>query len=86
MIDKKTPTKNKETRKLVKQNRFYVGLTKKSSTFPSVVWAEESRTGLKFEIGPSYDVVPTRSQLVTDGQSSCRGSLKLAKYKSQNWL
>ena len=37
-----------------------------------VVRAEESKTGVRFEIGPSYDVVPTRSQLLTDGQSSCR--------------
>ena len=38
---------------------------------PRVVWAEESKTGLRFEIRPSYDAVPTRSQFVTDGQSSC---------------
>ena len=39
---------------------------------PRVVWAEKSKNGLRFEIGPSYDVVLTRSQLVTHGQSSCR--------------
>ena len=38
---------------------------------PRVVWAEESKNGLGFEIGPSYDVVPTRSQLVIHSQSSC---------------
>ena len=38
---------------------------------PHVVLAEESKNGLRFEIGPSYDVVPTRSQLVIDGHSSC---------------
>ena len=41
------------------------------STLPRVVWAKESKTGLRFEIGPSYDDIPTKSQLVTDGQSSC---------------
>ena len=51
--------------------RFY---KKKSSTLPRVVWAEESKTGLRFEIRPSYDVVQMRSQLVTDGQSSCNKS------------
>ena len=39
---------------------------------PHVVWAEESKNGLRFEIRPSYDVVPTRSQLVTHAQSSRR--------------
>ena len=38
---------------------------------PRVVWAEESKNGLRFEFGPSYDVVPTRYQLVTHGVSSC---------------
>ena len=38
---------------------------------PYVVWAEKSKTGLGFEIGPSYDDVPTTSQCVTDGQSNC---------------
>ena len=47
--------------------RFY---KKKSIMLPPVVWAEESKNGIKFEIEPSYDVVPTRSLLVTDGQSS----------------
>ena len=32
---------------------------------------EESKNGLGFEIGPSYDAVPTRSQCLTDRQSSC---------------
>ena len=38
-----------------------------------VIWAEESETGLGFEIGPSYGYgdLPTRSQCVTEGQSSC---------------
>ena len=38
---------------------------------PRVVWAEESKHGLRFEIGPSYDVVPTMFQCPSDGQSSC---------------
>ena len=42
-----------------------------TSTLPCVVWAEESKTSLGFEIGPSYDDVQTTSQLVTDRQSSC---------------
>ena len=37
---------------------------------PRVVWAEESKNGLRFEIGPSYDNVPTTSRCLTDGQSS----------------
>ena len=38
---------------------------------PHVVWAEESKTGLGFEIRSSYDDAPTTSQCITDGQSSC---------------
>ena len=56
------------------QNLHFEVLRKKSSTLPRVVWAEESKNDLRFEIGPSYDVVPTRSQLVTNGQSSCISS------------
>ena len=48
-----------------------LGFTKKSSTLTRVVWDEESKTDLKFEIGPSYNDVLTTSQLVTDSQSSC---------------
>ena len=56
---------------MVKRDHF-LGFTKKSSTLPRVVWAEESKNGLRFEIEPScYGAVPTRSQLVTRGQSSC---------------
>ena len=36
-----------------------------------VVWAEESKNGLRFEIRPSYDAVPTTSLCLTDAQSSC---------------
>ena len=43
----------------------------KKSTLPRVVWVEESKNGLGFEIGPNYDNVPTRSQLLTGRQSSC---------------
>ena len=49
--------------------RFY-----EKSTFPSVVWAEESKNSLRFEIQPSYDDVLTTYQCLTNGQSSCRGS------------
>ena len=38
---------------------------------PRVVWAEESKTGLGFEIGPSHGDVPTTSQCVAAWQSSC---------------
>jgi len=38
---------------------------------PRVVWAEEFRNSLKFEIGPRYDDLPTRCQGAADGQSSC---------------
>ena len=37
---------------------------------PDVVWAEESKNGLKFEIRPSYDDAPTTSPCQADGQSS----------------
>ena len=37
---------------------------------PRVVWTEESKNGLRFEIGPSYDDVPAMFQCVTGGQSS----------------
>ena len=36
-----------------------------------VVWAEESKNGLRFEIRPSYDDAPTTSLCQADGQSSC---------------
>ena len=45
---------------------------------PHVDWAEESKNGLRFEIGPSYGVIPTRSQLLTDGQFSCSLGLVVA--------
>ena len=38
---------------------------------PRIVWVEEFKNSIGFEIGSNYDDVPTRSQLVTDGQSSC---------------
>ena len=41
----------------------FLGFAKKPSTLPHVVWAEESKNGLGFEIGPNYDDVPTRSQI-----------------------
>ena len=36
-----------------------------------MVWAGEFKNGLRFEIRPSYDGLPMRSQLVTHRQSSC---------------
>ena len=45
----------------------FEALQQKLSNTPRVVWAEESKNGLRFEIGPSYDDVPTRSQCVIDG-------------------
>ena len=57
-------------KKLVKRARFLVFL---KNNFSRVVWAEESKNGIRFEIGPSYDDVPTTSQCLTDGQPSCSG-------------
>ena len=54
-----------EKQKLVKRGHFEL-LRKKSSNMPRVVWAEESKNGLRFEIGPSYGDVQTRSQYATD--------------------
>ena len=42
---------------------------------PRVVRAEKSKTGLGFEIGPSCGDIPTTSQFLTDGQSSCKTNL-----------
>ena len=66
----KNPLENTFSRQLRNEPvlRFY---KKKSSTIEDVFWAEESKNGLRFEIGPSYDAVPTRSKLVTHRQSSC---------------
>ena len=51
--------------------RPFLGFTKKVKYIaPCVVWAEESKNGLRFEIGPSYDDVPAMFQCVTGGQSS----------------
>ena len=41
------------------QARPFLDFTKKSSILPRVVWAEESKNGLRFEIGPSYDNIST---------------------------
>ena len=38
---------------------------------PGVVWADESKASLGFEIGHSYDDVTTVSHFLTGGQSSC---------------
>ena len=55
--------------KLAKRACFEV-LQKTSNTI-RVIWSEESKTGLGFEIGPSYDDVPITSQCATILQSSC---------------
>ena len=49
----------------------FLGFTKKTSTLPHVVWVEESKNSLGFEIEPNYDDVPMRSQCATEEQSSC---------------
>ena len=59
--------------KMVKQSYFEV-LRKKSSNMARVVWAEESKNGLRFDIGPRYGSLPMRSQCPSDGQSSCNRS------------
>ena len=69
MLEKKCYQKIKNAK--TDQTSPFLGFTKKSNTMPCVVWAEESKTGLGFEIEPSYEDVPTRSICVTDGQSSC---------------
>ena len=40
------------------------------------------KTGRRFEIGPNYDSVPTRSQVLTDRQSSCIILLQLQLYQT----
>ena len=50
---------------------------------PRVVWAEEHKNRLRFEIGPSYDGLPTMSQCPADGQSSCRRTQKHNSRKQQ---
>ena len=50
-----------------------------------VVWAEETKNGLGFEIGPSYDNVATTSQRLTDvGQSSSTDKLLFLQSKASN--
>ena len=39
------------------QSRPFSGFTEKNKYVARVVWAEEPKTGLRFEIGPSYDMV-----------------------------
>ena len=63
------------------QTSPFLGFTKKkSSTLPRVVWVEESRNGIGFEIGPKYDDVPTMSQLLTDRFPLPTGLRKNAVY------
>ena len=65
-LDQKHANKKYKTWKVTKQARFEV-LEKKSSHMPRTVWVEESKTGLGFEIGSSYDNIPVMSQYLTDG-------------------
>ena len=44
-------------------------LYKKLITFPCVVWSEESKSGLGFEVEPSYGNVPTRSHPASSAQT-----------------
>ena len=62
----------------------FLGFTKKLSWLPRVVWAEESTTGLGFEIGSSYDDIPTASQFLADGKSSCSYTCVTHVAKHQN--
>ena len=48
-------------------NELILKFWKKSSNTPPVVWVEESKNGLGFEIGLSYANVPATSECVTDG-------------------
>ena len=60
---KEALTKNKKHE--TGQTRPFLGFTKKSSTLYRVFWAEESKTGLRFEIDPSHgpNKVPTGPNL-----------------------
>ena len=69
MLDKKREHKLKNAK--TSQTSPFLGFTEKSSWLPCAFWAEESKNGLGFEIGPSYDGVPTAAQCATGGQSSC---------------
>ena len=54
-------------------NERIFGFYKKQVLCPMyVVWVEESNNRLRFEIGPNYDDVPTRSQFLTGRQSNRR--------------
>ena len=66
MLTKNTKPKNWPN---AKRARFEV--LQKTSNTPCVVWAGEPKTGLGFEIGPSYDNVPAASQYAIAWQSSC---------------
>ena len=51
MPDKKRRQKNNKNAKNGQTGPF-LGFTKKTTTLPRVVWAEEFKNGLRFEIGP----------------------------------
>ena len=72
MLDKEMLTNKIKKNAKTGQTSPFLGFTKRTSTSSNVVWVEESKNGLQFEIGPYYGDVPTRSQLLTDRQSICR--------------
>ena len=61
---------------MVKQGHFEV-LRKKSSTMTDIVWAEESKNGLRFETRPSYDGAPKTSPCQAEKNRNVLG---------MNWL
>ena len=68
-------------RKLARRARFEV--------LQSVVWAEESKTGLWFEIGPSYGDVPMTSHCATVWKFICspgvRGMTLYVDARAKPW-
>ena len=68
MLDKK---RSQKTKMKTGQTSPSLGFAK-NKYYARVVWVEESKNSLGFEIGHNYDDVLTRSQLLTGRQSSCR--------------
>ena len=62
MLDKKRYQKIKNAK--TDQTSMLLCFTKKTSMLSRVVWVEESKKGVGFEIGPKYDDAPTASQLL----------------------
>ena len=70
MLDKKRQQKIKEKAK-TGQTRPFLDFTKKLSSLPRVVLAEEPKTGLRLKIRPHWEDV-------IDGQSSCTSCMLLS--------